>query len=104
MVFHAHYAPQITYERGPIVSLSFHFRGSAILAEAGPEVGGGGLGPTLVCESLGGPISEVTSHKVRDLTQAFTEIYVFRMQGFGGRSCIGGRPGGPTMSPALGRC
>jgi len=68
-----------------------------------PDVGGGGLGPTLVCESLGHwPISEVTSHKVRDLTYAFTEIYVFRMQGFGGRPCIGGRLGArATLNPAL---
>jgi len=42
--------------------------------------------------SLGGLISEVTSQKVRDRTHAFTKIYVFTMEGFDGRPCIGGRP------------
>jgi len=48
----------------------------------------GGLVPTLFGRSLGGPISEVTDQKVSDQTHTFTKIYVFRMEGFGGRPGI----------------
>jgi len=54
-----------------------------------------GLGPVLFGGSLGGPISQVTSQKARNQTHAFTKICVFGMKEFGGRPCIGERPGAP---------
>jgi len=56
----------------------------------------GGLGPTLFGGSLGGPISKVTSQKLRDWSYAFTKIYVFRVEVLGESPCIGERPGTPA--------